>query len=963
MIHRLLQSWFVSGVALFVAIAAAPTATAAPQITNLSLRGLQAGGVTTLVIEGSELLPEPRVLFSGPVAKQTIKEGATAARLEVEFTLEGQTASGIYLLRVASATGISEAVALSVDNLPQIPFAPQTPTLNVAMTGALNGSIVLATSFAGKQGQRVNIEVESQRLGAKLNPIVHLYDARRVQLAWSQGLPSIAGDARCVATLPADGQYVVEIHDSLYRGADPGFFRLKLGEFHYADLVYPLAAQQGANTTFEFAATNVPAEARASASWASALGLPQQFRPAPWPAGVPLLSGSRPAVIVTDHAEILEANVEGKLQELPAVPVAINGRLLNPGALDRYRLAVSPGQKLRFDVLARRAGSALDGVLSIQNEQGGELAANDDRPGTSDPGLDFTVPEGVNALVLAIRDLQSRGGADYVYRILIEPAGQPDFSLALDASRYQVPKDGVALARVRIDRNGYNGPVKLSFANLPASMSITGDEIPAGATEALVTLSAPGLSLANALTTVLGTSTEPNTSIKRLALPPANTMNKFQPWLREEVGLAITIPSPLMLAWDLFSADTRFAKGTALPVKLRVIRASGAVGAVRLTLLTTQITPRKKVKVNNVDREVDDVERTIRFEAAPLIAADQNEIVANILVPADLQGIAYDLAIEADLLAADNKNAIATVVTPARRMTATTPISLELASQDPIEARAGLGATGKLTGKINRAAGFAQPINLTLVGLPKGINAPAITVPGDKSDFEFAIAFPFATPEGDLANVKLAATSQLDAKNPNTLIRANELPVAIKVVAGEKPPGDQPFAIFEDQSEFVAALTEGDGQATLTSDEKFSGAVSVKVTPGQRFNPTLPGLGVKIREKPGSGEFRYLQFAWKKQGGQAICLQLNHDGLWGPSGTNPAKFRYHAGPAGEVFGASVAVDSNLPGAFVLVTRDLFADFGEFTLTGIALTPVDGEYALFDHIYLGATVASFESVKP
>lgn len=120
---------------------------------------------------------------------------------------------------------------------------------------------------------------------------------------------------------------------------------------------------------------------------------------------------------------------------------------------------------------------------------------------------------------------------------------------------------------------------------------------------------------------------------------------------------------------------------------------------------------------------------------------------------------------------------------------------------------------------------------------------------------------------------------------------------------------------------------------------------------------------MKIREKPAAGEFRYLQFAWKKQGGQAICLQLNHDGQWGPVAGSPAKFRYHAGPGGECFGASLAVDSNLPVGFTLVTRDLFADFGEFTLNGIALSPVDGEFALFDHIYLAPSPESFDLVKP
>jgi hypothetical protein len=53
----------------------------------------------------------------------------------------------------------------------------------------------------------------------------------------------------------------------------------------------------------------------------------------------------------------------------------------------------------------------------------------------------------------------------------------------------------------------------------------------------------------------------------------------------------------------------------------------------------------------------------------------------------------------------------------------------------------------------------------------------------------------------------------------------------------------------------------------------------------------------------------------------------------------------------------------LPGNFTVVTRDLFADFGEFTFTGIALSPVDGEAARYDHIYLGKSLRDFELVAP
>ncbi|MGD9723880.1 MAG: hypothetical protein AB7O59_20960 [Pirellulales bacterium] len=945
--------------ALIVCAVAVP-ALAAPRIDKLSLRGLQAGGLTTLVIEGGELLPEPRIWFSAPLAKSTIKDGATAERLEVELALDGQTPAGIYLLRIGSAAGISASVAVGVDNLPQIPFAPQLTTTNVALSGNLEGSAVLTTTFTGKQGQRVVVDVESRRLGANLNPVIRVFDARHVQLAWSQGQPALVGDARTSVTLPADGTYTIELHDALFRGAAPGHFRMKVGELTYADMVFPLGVQQGQEASFEFRGGNLPEAARATANWSITDGRSQLSRPAPWPADVHGLTGARPTVVVSNHVEVVEAGEQP--QAIAAAPVAINGRLAAAGEQDRYRLAVSPGQTLRFDMLARRAGGPLDGVLSIQNEQGAELAGNDDRPNTSDPGLDFAVPKDVTSVLVAVRDLQGRGGADFVYRVQVTPVGQPDFSATLETDRLLVPKDGTAVARVLVQRLGYDGPVKLSLANLPAGITVSGDEVPAGATQALVTLTAPGASPAQSISSALATSTAPNTTIAHAVLPPATSVTEHQPWLREEVALAVTNPNPLVLAWNDFSADVRLAQGTTLPITLRVERTAGLTGAVRLALLTTQVTPRKTVKVNNQDQEVDDVERTLRLEAVPTIAADQNEIEARIVVPADLPRIPYDLALQAELLAADGKSVVLSAVTPARRLATAAPLAIELAGAT-VEARAGLGETGKLVGKVHRVPGFALPVTLRVTGLPAGTRPIALEVPADKSDFEIPVAVRYGTPAGDLANVKLEATSKIDPKNEQAMVRGDDVPLAIKVVPGDKPPAEQPRAIFEDQVEFLANLTEGGGQASIIADQKYSGLASIKVTPDQRFNPALPGLGVKIREFPAPGEYRYLRFAWKKQGGQAICLQLNHDGKWGPEGENKPKFRYHAGPTGELYGGSVAVDATLPAEFTVVTRDLFADFGEFTLSGIALTAVDGEFALYDHLYLGTQPDDFELVKP
>ena len=189
--------------------------------------------------------------------------------------------------------------------------------------------------------------------------------------------------------------------------------------------------------------------------------------------------------------------------------------------------------------------------------------------------------------------------------------------------------------------------------------------------------------------------------------------------------------------------------------------------------------------------------------------------------------------------------------------------------------------------------------------------------------------------------------------------------MAINVVPGEKPTAEQPKEIFEDDEKFIALLTEGDGRAIPDQRDKYSGTYSLRVTPDQRFNPNLPNLGVKIRENPGPGEYRYIRFAWKKAGGNSICLQLNHDGTWGPGRHGPRRGQVPLSrrPRRRMLRRVAGDQRQAAGArFEVVTRDLFADFGEFTLTGLAFSPVDGHAALFDHIYLARQMEDFELLK-
>jgi hypothetical protein len=936
--------WTAAGLALAALLPAA--ATAAPQVTNVTPRGLQTGATTTLVIDGSELMPDARLVLPFPVAGQAVKPGSTAARLVVDVTLADSVPAGIYSLRVANPQGISNAVLIGVDDLPQVALNGPVAKLPVAVHGRISGTATAQTTFTGKKGQHVVVDVEARRLGAALDPLLTLYDSRHVQLAWAQSQARLSGDARLEADLPADGTYTVELHDALYRGAEPGFFRLKVGDLHYADLVFPLGVQRQTKASLE-GIGRLPAGLR----FAVAPGSPAHDVPAPLPR-VPGLTGAAPLVLVGGVAEVVEADLPaGKLQDVP-VPAAINGRIAKAGEEDRYRLLVKPGMALRFDVVANRAGSPLDGVLALRNEAGAQLMAADDRPDTVDPGFNYTVPAGVNALVVALKDLHGRGGADFVYRLAVTPANVPDFQLAIQDDRLHVPQGGGAVLRVRASRAGYGGPIKLTVPGLPAGVTLSGNEIAAGSSDALLSLTAsPGTPLAQIVTELVGEAADPKTPIRRAALLPETPPTRRQPWLRAELALAVTPPVPIQLAWA--PGDQRLPLGYGYPAAVKVARAAGVSGPVRFSLITSQTVPRTK------DGK-DDVNRAVRLRTPTTLPADKTNAVVPIQVPADLPSAPLDVALRAELLSGDGSRVVAAAVTPARRLQPSPPLVLHLGGPAAVEAKSGSGPAGKLKGRIERVGDFNKPVTVTLAGLPAGLPAPSLAVPPGQSDFELTVAFPANAKPGPLENVRLVASGG-DQGQP--AVRSNEIAVAVRVLPGEPaaPPGL--LRVFEDEAAFVSLLTDGGGKAALEAADKFSGGQSLKVTPDQRFTAMLPGLGVKIRQNPGPGEYRYLRFAWKKRGGTAICLQLNHDGAWGPTGASPTKFRYHAGPGPECFGASLAVDRNLPVDWVVVTRDLFADFGEFTWTGLALSPIDGDYALFDHLYLARTPKDFEALKP
>jgi len=739
-------------------------------VRNLNVRGLQVGGTTTIVLDGDDFLKAPRLLLPF-AAKAELKKGATDKQATFDVTLGGDVVPGYYHLRVVTDGGVSAPVVIAVDKLAQQMLAAATDSLPAALHGALTGSTTVETKFAGKAGQKVLVEVEAQRLGSKLRPIVHLYSPKHLQLAWAWTTPVLHGDARLEAALPQDGTYTITIHDAEYAGPAPGFFRLRVGQWASADGVSPPVVAKGQPSTLELLGT--PAKVNLPAPVSGGIV------PLAWPKEG-MWSGPRPFVLVSAHAEVIGQSTAGKVQELPAGPVGVSGRLVTPFGEDRYRVLVTAGTKLRLEVFAERYGSPLDAALVVRNEKGDQLVRVEDSPGTLDPVLDYTVPAGVKEIIVGVVDAQGRAGPRAIYRLSVEPrsaAGESDFRLLSPGTGVSLPSGGRWVVPMLIERQGYLGEVTLVPTQLPAGVKIEGATIPAEADGALVTFLRGEASTEPVIVSWLGRGLP---GVERPVFVKGSPMERLQPWLATEIAVAPTTAraADFQIDWGKLPSDAGpvLAKKLVLPIK---VTRPAKDSVVKLTLLTSQLRPILNGQL--------DPAQALKLEKATEFGPKMNEGDLTVIVPAVLPCPVYDMTVQAELLTPDKKTVLAVAFTPVRRMTVKVPLVVKLDGPPRIEAAVNpkTGAMVKIAGQVERKEGLASDVTLTLTGLPAGASAAPVTLKGGTVAFAFNVVLPANQAVGEIKGLKIAATAPADPKTPAVVVRSRDVELTLVVVAAK----------------------------------------------------------------------------------------------------------------------------------------------------------------------------------
>ena len=488
-------------IALFFCFAAALSAE--PLITDLQPRGVQKGRPFRLTVIGRNLgesakiwstMPASFTPLAAPPAPQKgdmTAPGSAAASFLVEPTAD--IAVGVYPIRIETPEGISNIQLFAVGSFPEftedesrpgsLPHANDTietaqalPSAPFTLNGTLRGPERDAYRYSATRGEKRVFEIEARRCGSAIDPVIEILDQSGKPIAKSEDAPMLDLDARVEVTFPRDGFYYVVVHDARFSTQAANFYRLKVGSYAYATDLFPLGGRRGELVQVSLGNRKMEADLRSVGKDAM-----ETFVNLPDAATLPIVFavGDDPEVIQPSHA--VEA------------PVTINGRLAKPGAVDRYKIRVTPGEPLTMRMQARELGtSKLMAIITVLDENGKQLARSGDEPlaedvynvnssrTAGDPILRVTAPTDSRELTVTVEDLALRGGPNYSYRLNIRRLAQ-DFRLVLNTAYVNVPKSGSVAVPVTIQRQGYDGEIQLRIPNAPKGLKVEGGFVVAGA--------------------------------------------------------------------------------------------------------------------------------------------------------------------------------------------------------------------------------------------------------------------------------------------------------------------------------------------------------------------------------------------------------------------------------------------------------------------------------------------------
>lgn len=458
----------------------------APRLLTVSPMGGQAGTTVEVTITGENLDDEEVALnFSNPAVTAVPKMGADGKPVKGQFvvTIAPNTPPEICDARAWTEMGLSTARGFSISNLKELVRTAAATTVQTAFPVELN-SICNASAgnttidhyrFTAKAGQRILIECAARGIDSKLIPVLIVADAqgRDLKVDRRGGLIDF--------TAPADGDYIIKVHDLTYQGGPTFFYRLALTALGKTD---PPVLQPA---TREVNSSSVPDHSLAAALSTKEVE-PNNKHPQAQKITLPCdISGQFFPAADVDTFEFTAKKGETWWAEIVSERTGLG---TNPFAL-LQRVTVDNGQEQLVDVAEF---SDLASPIKVSSN-GYSYDGPPYNAGSADFIAKFDVPED-GTYRFQLRDLYggTRSDPRNTYRLIIRRP-TPDFAPvawalhmnlrngdrhALSKPMALRPGTTMALEVIVIRKDGFNDPIELGMEDLPAGVTATGLTIPAG---------------------------------------------------------------------------------------------------------------------------------------------------------------------------------------------------------------------------------------------------------------------------------------------------------------------------------------------------------------------------------------------------------------------------------------------------------------------------------------------------
>ncbi|HET6425689.1 MAG TPA: serine protease [Planctomycetaceae bacterium] len=467
----------------------------APRLLTTMPMGGKSGTLVEITIAGEHLEEAKELVFSDARLSATPKLNAAGQPEANKYlvTLAADCPPGVYEARLMTRLGLSSSRVFSVGTLTEVTRTQPNTKLDSALVLPLNSvcNAVITNrsvdhySFEAKKDQRIIVDCATRGIDSKLDAVVIIADAMGRDL-----LVERRGGVLDY-TIPADGKYVIKVHELTFKGGHDYFYRLGLWEQPAGT---PIVRQPGTRTVNSF-------------SWPP-VGLPEQS----------MLAEAEP-------------NNDGKKAMKITLPADLNGTFFPAADVDVFEFEAKKGEEWWVEVASERFGLPTDPAVIVQQvtktadgEKTTDLAELADVPspvkvssngyaydgppydaGTADVLGKFVVKEdGLHRLQLTDLFGGTRNDVRNRYRLLIRKAA-PDFALVAWAQHMELRNgDRAALSKpmslrggatmalevIAFRRDGFAGDIDLTMSGLPEGVTAKGLKIPAGQSRGMIVITA-----------------------------------------------------------------------------------------------------------------------------------------------------------------------------------------------------------------------------------------------------------------------------------------------------------------------------------------------------------------------------------------------------------------------------------------------------------------------------------------